>query len=871
MATKRNWFYRRGFLSALLILLGISSYCIAQDTPVTIRNFSAGLIDKLDKAEIPDGAAQSLQNVDVWSGKIEKRRGSLKQNSSAIGGASVKTKLILDYIDNDGDEFMIFDVDGTIYTSQNGATSFTVLVDSFGFTSASIYDATVAFGLARLTDGTTHWITFDGTSVLQDTVSVQGKLAEFYEERVWTADVIGDRSTLFASRFQDVTDWTANDTDDGETLATPIKKEDGNPIRALHVFKDSLLVFKDTSLFTVQAFGDGLTFVVIPVSLTVGTQYKETIQTTDKGVIFLHNEGYYVYNGVSLQKISDPIHNTFYSINQLNRGEDLWLVTTGPEFSSGTLTVGLSTSVTAGDVTYTTATILENFDDGDFTNSPTWNLKADTINGIAPDTEVIVSGHYFTAYTGGASTISYISVATTAFNATIGSWSFDVRFDGSPSDGGTGDDIHGLGVLLSSALPGGAGLPNPTTTLSWGNNLTFSTAAIGVQFIASHWTLWTRVTGPGTTRQEVIVPSIDIFDGIFHTVIIAVSNNDGDQFGDIAVSVDDTTYLSCSDCIRISAPFGMIGIQAASDPSQNVLHRVDNIEFISHNELYQSEPHDMSVSATNWSTFEEDSTLSGATIVFSVYSDTDTEIDIANSLSFTSSQTISNAQIPTIVFAQYVTITSSFARTVGFQTANLHSFQQSWLTGAGTLLPVSTEYQGDYFCSVAIDSTTVNDTMLVWDRNGSWSIYKNLIAGSMLKWKFKPYYGSGTGDSNIYRFQVDSERNDDGQSINSIWRGKEFDFGFPVTNKTIMRYYITAIRTVDSEATFDYFVNRSTTSAGETLDLDEDLDIFIGEIKPTDLRFKKGLSHSFQFSNNIVDDYFKILTISIIPRLETSP
>ena len=104
MATpKWAWLYQR--ITLILLCSIFTTLGNSQENQVVIRNFDCGLVDLQDAAEIGDGCAHSLQNVDVWSGKIEKRRGSIKQNSSAISGSDNPTTLIHEFIDSSDNFF----------------------------------------------------------------------------------------------------------------------------------------------------------------------------------------------------------------------------------------------------------------------------------------------------------------------------------------------------------------------------------------------------------------------------------------------------------------------------------------------------------------------------------------------------------------------------------------------------------------------------------------------------------------------------------------------------------------------------------------------------------------------------------------------
>ena len=277
---------------------------------------------------------------------------------------------------------------------------------------------------------------------------------------------------------------------------------------------------------------------------------------------------------------------------------------------------------------------------------------------------------------------------------------------------------------------------------------------------------------------------------------------------------------------------------------------------------------------TSWNPFVGDAdTTTGGTVGFAVYVDTDSSITITNPLTFTSSQTITNGAVPTLTIGNFAFVGSTFAITVATQQPTLENFTLSWNEGSSNFPVWSTFHQGAYISAVAVSSETGNDTMLLFDKNGGWTVY-SYPAFTLARYRNQPYFGSNL-QGDIVRFQADGIFNDyDGSAINSYWISKDFDFGYPLTDKTVTRYYLTAKDRTASDALFEWGVNRGTlTSESGTglLDLDLYSGFFRKSIVPSSLTYKKGISHRVKVSDSDTDDQFDILSITIKSNLETAP
>jgi len=129
-------------------LFGSSLSALAVDLePVTIRDFSTGLVTDRDSTLLPDGAAQDLQNVDVDDGSIRKRYGSVKVNSTALGDGEA-VRLLHPYTDQSVTFWLLAVSSNTIYKSNDGGNTFSVGTGGYGLCGTTRLQAVNGFGNA---------------------------------------------------------------------------------------------------------------------------------------------------------------------------------------------------------------------------------------------------------------------------------------------------------------------------------------------------------------------------------------------------------------------------------------------------------------------------------------------------------------------------------------------------------------------------------------------------------------------------------------------------------------------------------------------------------------------------------------------------
>lgn len=969
------WNRLKAALTASVFFLAVGSL---RAELFNLTNFSCGLKTTQDASLISDGCATDLKNVDVKTGALETRLGSVQQNSSAIESSDAAIRFLHQYVDASGNFWLISVTSNTISASSNAGVTNTVLVTTYGVTTASDFSAINAFGKARLTDGATNWILWDGTTVSVSTASPKSKVALFAYERIWAA--VG--SNLSASAFGDPEDWTDDGIADDDAFTEPIRSDDGYAIRAAVEWRGDVYVFKDYSIDRLST-SDGLTFSRTAISNTVGTRHPKSIQTAPEGIYFLGPDHFYLFNGVSLTPISDGIQNTVDAVNQLDTAEQSQTLTSQSDFTGGQSTY-TSINITAGRVLRATYSVTET----DFGGS-----------GYAADGGISVGANLTSAYavvgsssypssilrdlTGGTtvtldsntpSNTQFVFSSTVALTST---WVYD---------GMTLNRIASKFYYVSNSLSTGS------WTFGFGCNRTSASGCYGVftriylislttstpadPFSAGGYALRWRPLSSASAALDIVkdgntVLSSTTFNTLSTTVGGTVFSFKRTASGELSAYVDGVLTLSATDASYSNFPFIAFGhsqnaavndsadtemgwTHFSSMPSQ-ASYLSPPLDFSTPNQKYLQisgnyslsagsvsfvvyVDTDTSISTTTASTYISSSavsenspflttssryvrylaTLNGltagvsatslasigvtgaastgtyltpavsvasmtywgsvgivdsastGTLTYTVYSDTDTNIDLSNSGSYTASQSVVNGQIPAIATGAYVRLGASFTGPGDPITAP-YLDAVTFNYGLGISVPVASLYfDQSYYASVSISSSASNDSIMVYDENQSWTLYDNLDAYSMSLYRQKPYVGRADG-ADIWRILVPDLYTDNGEAYTSSWTSKEFNFGFPVTNKTMNRYYISGEYRAGQDVDFIYGVNRSTTVTTVDVDMDTQQGSFRKVINPPSTTTKVGRTHKFKFLNDDLNESFNIHAVSMDVAKESNP
>ncbi len=879
-------------------LLSTSAHC-ADLEPLSIRDFSCGLVTSYDPTVIDNGCSQQLWNVDLWTGRIQKRRGSLLQNSTPLTG-NQPVRFMKAFPDQSGNKWLISVSSNSIFSSNNSGATNNILTSTYGITANSIFGGVNAFGKIRLVDGSTNAILFDGSNLTISTASPKGNLIAFMFERVFMAGVAATNSTLYISRFGDPEDWTPDGLADNDALQIFIRQNDGFPIRALVPFGNTLLIFKDRSIDALTMDNSGLIPIITAISNNIGTAHPGSIQVRYNDVIFMGPDGFYSLFGNTITPISTGIKPTFDLILQKNSTSRSLTLTTKSDFDNGTSS-GISTSILPNSLVLSTWSAIDT-SSSDFISGTLTNMTTNYRDGaIAPSTNT--NSGFETGNATGWSSLG--SLTNNPSQAHSGSYLYDAGY------GGTGPNMYG--IIWDTAVTQILYITTFTPTSSYAQYSVPIGAYRGQQIIFG-FRAGTSGAQARTNPFIVYAGSITFYARDFNGTDVFVDDFSGiDQsyfvsrtfFSSftrtgflplsVSTSLHGNNFSWYTQTSTNGSNWGLINDYALTTPNTDVSGSyeryiltvdrstganvsttvsagyIDDVTLSARASIgnYKSAVQTIGTNINSWGTFSSGNTTNGGSIQYTLYTDSDTNITLSNSSSWLSSQTIISGQIPTFATAPYLIFYTTVTITASTQAPQVDDLTIAWGEGS-TNFPVSSLfYEGDYLISVATKSTSNNDTILVYDRANHWTMYTGLNLYSMTIYNQQAYGGDAVS-GNIYRIQVDNIYSDNGASIYSFWKSKEFDFGYMLTDKTMRKYFITAKYNTTSTLTFSYGVNRGATTSA-SLTLSSVAGFFRTCIAPSSITYKTGITHSLSFSNNVIDQYFDLLAIEMYPRLETPP
>ena len=120
---------------------------------------------------------------------------------------------------------------------------------------------------------------------------------------------ITNKSRILWSNIKDDLTWLG-------TSFIDISKDDGQQITSMHVLAESLIVFKERSIYVVDFTGDSdIPFTVRKSDSNVGTIAQHSVQEIDNGLVFLSYDGLYYFDGHNSYKISLQIQTTLLAYN----------------------------------------------------------------------------------------------------------------------------------------------------------------------------------------------------------------------------------------------------------------------------------------------------------------------------------------------------------------------------------------------------------------------------------------------------------------------------------------------------------------------------------------------------------------------------
>jgi hypothetical protein len=760
---------------------------------------------------IGDNEAQDLSNVDITKNGygISKRAGYAQFKT--IGTSTWGVRGGYYFTDQSGNNKIIHANGTSVSYSLNGAayTGFYTTA-----TAGSYWDFVDSQGVLY---GANHNhdppFTYNGTTLIFSTSVPRGSQVEAYPDRLVVAGSTANPNTIYFSQSGDFSDFTIgrleNEAPYSEYYGLP-----GQLVQAIKYSLGELLIWTKTSVgrYVGSNQYDGK---IDDISSTIGTDQPSTV-VTDLGITYFQgaDRHFYSYDGQGLTRISQPISG---SVDGMIKGESkTWQITSQSDFSLGTFAIGLSSTISPGDVTFSDGILIDDFSDGDYSVSPVW-----TPFGVSGATVSINSNRL--AFEGTASGPDSAGVYTPWTFSNV--WS--VKF--SPKQI---QNSEILSVAMTTATPTGVNsLALPTGTSCYA--LTIANILGGAVTIK----LYNGNTLLASSGDLGAVPS-NIEMSLSDTGnLIAYSN------GAAVLNVTDTNLTR----------FSHLSVQAYILTSGLPLAIADDFYYKALTGTYQSQSYNVGTAITSWGGFYVNNSLSGGTVTYAVYTDTNSSLIPANSSTWTSSQTITNGSLISLATAPYVAWTAKFNRNSTLQEQSINDVSISWFEGTNPHNWGSVDKDHRILWSVAEGTATVPNTTYIYDpRFQSWLKYSAPF-DAPAKVGNSVYFG---GVSTGVVYQWPSGNTDNGSAIMAYWKSKDFIAPDPYIEKDFLSTSIVAKSQTGSNLDVTYTIN-TTSAITKNLSLTDTTGSSLKRINFNLPSGKYGTFLSLKFGNDDADAPFE--------------
>lgn len=755
----------------------------------------------LDKDKSPDS-----ENV------VTDEKGGIGPREGYIQYSTVPSSNLWVLPHSNGTRYLITQ-DGGYLKADTGARTFTTTISTVA-TGVTTVGAVLGdyFYFANRTDGLKRW---DTSSVTVASAALTVDKLVSWKGRLVAAGKSGSERTLFISKYLDGATWNlATTPTEDDPAQIQVSGALDEIITALYAdFRDMLMVFTASS-FRGLIGSRRSAFKFYTFSSDIGTAYPDSIRDCGGLLRFLGpRRTSWEFNGATYQKISESIDNLMATVQQGDANSRSYTITTQADYQAGTSNF-TSAVVSAGDLVLSTWTDTDT-DSADFAAGTLTNLTTTTVAGSVhlSTNNVDVNNNGFESGSGATTITNW-----TRESAGATEWIRDASAARSGSFGlknGTGvgatyilQILNYLGNVIATSsgyTPANGSWTQRTFSLASyrGRNIKIQFYRAGTAkiysdlFFCSGENLTWYDKGDGGTNfyiDDLAGGSSTIFSGdivsqTFDTALYApkwlagsatASANDHTLSYETQVSADGASWDSLVSWTPGSAPtsaskrYIRYKISFATATAGTALPYVEDVTHAARASTGSwVGPHiSIGSSATAWGIFNANTDLNDGTVVYTLYTDSDTNKTVTNGVpdaaTYTGSQTVTNGSIPTVALDDYAFIGVAPTITVATQTPTNHDLVLRWSEGS-TLRVASSYYKERWNLAVAINSAT-NNRWLVYDRNQEWQRW-TLPADAMVIHTGNLLFGTSTG---IWQ---PSGNSDNGSAISAYYRTKMYVLG----------------------------------------------------------------------------------------------
>jgi len=270
-----------------------------------IRDFSAGVIDKVDDNLLPENAARDSQNfISTTLGSLKKRKGQARLNSTALEGP-IQGLYAYYYGEGNINRRLVVASNGTVaYWTGSGFSNLKTELDP---NAPVLFETCVNYMVAF--NGVNPPWKWDGTTV-SDLANAppKGCYPVLHKEKLFAVNK-DDPSTLVWSESFQPEEWPA-------VNYWNVKTGDGDEITALYKFIGELVIFKRRSIHSLR--GVSLDdFRMDEIESSIGCVGPRAVVQHGLRLWFVADDGIYVFNGMRVDNItSERIPKVWQRINK---------------------------------------------------------------------------------------------------------------------------------------------------------------------------------------------------------------------------------------------------------------------------------------------------------------------------------------------------------------------------------------------------------------------------------------------------------------------------------------------------------------------------------------------------------------------------
>lgn len=214
----------------------------------------------------------------------------------------------------------------------------------------------------------------------------------------------------------------------------------------------------------------------------------------------------------------------------------------------------------------------------------------------------------------------------------------------------------------------------------------------------------------------------------------------------------------------------------------------------------------------SWGLFQANTVTSGGNFTFEVSTGATCHSVTVATAPWTTQANNTNITVPV---AAYLGVRPLFTLNAGTQTVSLQDISINYVPSAARPYSATAVHEYRYWLAFTTNTASgaYNDTVLVYDQFGKWSMFKGINAGSLWLYNRKLYSGSSTGNGKVY--QQDKGFSDDGSSILFVFKTPFYDLSYP-GYKSLRWLKTDMAPTTDVSLTgslnVNYYVDQGTTS-----------------------------------------------------------